>query len=481
MQAPMIGVKKMYKGSIMKRTVTANFRQHCLEKYPTLANDLRYLRFFNYLCFSSFYDKDDQKLLLNAKTIAEICKEVESYNSRHFSAISFLKEFKENVIPSFEWTKEEPYIDGKWAGKARMVANNGIDPETWEMVQREIKCFSGAPTEDLVFFETGEKYYQHTRRAAIVSTADQYQQAKQTYELNDAQTRIQSYMEKVNPEVFSKKINANKDGIIAAVEAIPELHKRLIQYRILDSIKEDPAVYYRPSERGRTARLFHSSDCVVALKKTVRQAFCKGWSEMDLVSSQFAILAEILNAPLAKAFLGSGHDLWDYLNAEIFSDALTGLKKRMLKTVIYGLAFGRTKREIKIEIEGMGGDVDLLFRNPIINELFTRRREWLNAIKKHGYVTDAWGNRIEVTTDRWEGACAAAKIQSIELEIISHVFPVAERYASDCQITIFQHDGFCISFSDKIRKNKVIKEMNEAISVAAAKYNVITRLDCVDL
>lgn len=465
---------------LMKNTVSPQFRNYCLERYPALKTNQAYRKLFQYLMFGTFHDESTNNLIINSSKLAEFAGMVERNKSGNFKSSRFLQSFKAEVLPKFKWTEYEPFVDGQWSGKARQVIMTGFDADLEDLLLREIESLE--PT-DSVYFVSGEPYTARSRKKDKEQAESDYQLAKSTFQLNDSQLLIQTYMEQIPSITFTHKLSENKDAILEAINKIDNANSRATQMRILHSIKENAAVYYKPSERNRTARLFHASDCVVGLKKEVRHAFCKGWTEIDLVSSQFAILAQILNAPLAKAFLATGEDLWTYLDNSVFDESERDVKvhKALFKPIIYGLAFGSSKRTIKSELRKQNADPERLFKNPIIAELFERREAWFANIEHYGYVTDAWNNKIQVTKDRWIGAVAAAKIQSIELEIISSIFPVAERYKEDCKITIFQHDGGCVSFMDKSRKEKIMREFNEAITKRAAMFGVITRLEAKDL
>jgi hypothetical protein len=429
--------------------------------------------------------KDTGRLVITHNLLADFNK---SRDDKAFISGEFLSEFKAVVVNKLEWTNPIPFIDYRWIGQSRTIKRTGFDAELEAMITEEITT----EVKDPVFFVSGEAYYPKTRREYNEKAEKEIKSEQSTYVLNETQQKIFNYLETVPFDAFTRKLNNNQAEIQSAIDEITDpisehkaTEKKLIQYRIINSIRENPSVHYRPSVRERTSRLFHSSDCVVALKKTVRKAFCKGWTDIDLKSSQFAILAEILDASLAKAFLDSNQDLWLYLNKTIFNkhEKPSAVEKTAFKAVIYGLSFGRSKKEITKSLKELGLDAKLFYSNPMIAELFSKREEWLDSIEHYGYVTDAWGNKIEVSKDRWAGAVAAAKIQSIEMEIISAVFDVASlpEYANKCKIMIFQHDGCTISFTNKETKPVILRRMQEALDEKAKKFNVIARLENEDL
>lgn len=462
----------------MKKTTTKQFREYVLNKFPALQERRAYRRLFQYLCFSCYFDKQTGELMIPHYVLEDMAGDVEYWKDKKgiFRSHLFLEQFKKDILPNFEWYDYAIQADNSWKGKPRMVKRFGLDAELEEMIQQEILNLE---LDNLVYFVNGRNYNQDSR--ALEIAAEKATRDLTPPSLNSAQRVIADYMNAVNPKGLMVKFNANQDAVLAAIEKIDNQRSKMTQYKILHAIRENPAIHYQPSKNGRTARLFHSSECAVGLKKSVRQALCAGWFEVDLVSSQLAILAQIINAPLTLALLDSGKDIWTYMSEQIFQTSVVDPNnKKAFKAIIYGSCFGRTKKEIKNELTSLGfSDFDLFFGNPIIDELFTRRREWFRRIEQYGFVTDAWGDKIEVTKDRWLGAVAATKIQSIELDIISAIFPVAERYKNICAIHLFQHDGATISIMDRNKVEKIKTEMNNAIQQQAMKFNVKTKLDVV--
>lgn len=466
----------------MKKSVSLSFRQYCLCKYPALQTSEAYRRMFQWMCFGTFHDEDTEHLLIPASLLAEFEKKSAVKAAGNYAAYLFLESFKRDVLPKMMWRDAEAFIDGQWTGKCRSIIRDGMDAEMIGRLTDELATFDPPGA---VFFVSGQSYYQTTKAKEIENQQLQFDHQIDDYPLNATQKLISDYLRTVPSKAFSLRLSQNKKEILSAISQIENNESRADQMRILHAIAENPNVNYLPSRRGRTCRLFHSSDCVVGLKKEVRKVFCHGWSDIDLKSSQFAILAQILDAPLAKAFFNSGEDLWSYMEEQIFliKQKPSREHKKIFKAIIYGICFGKMRKTLKKDIKKMNGDVKLFMDNAMIKELLERRDAWFEAIREHGYVTDAWNNRIEVSKERWIGAVAAAKIQSIEMEIIASVFEMALQHEkSDAfKIMIFQHDGITVSFYDKGTKERVIRKMQEAVAAKSQPFGFNAKLDVEDL
>jgi hypothetical protein len=156
--------------------------------------------------------------------------------------------------------------------------------------------------------------------------------------------------------------------------------------------------------------------------------------DCDLRSSQFAILAAKLNAPISQAFIASGESIWRELYRYLSGvDAAPPPEtKKVLKEAMYSLCFGKGERKLRALLDPFR--IAKVLRHPIFHELLMLRREWFEQIGKAGGAPDVWGqwhlidNRIDPATGktkRWAGAIGGTVIQSIEMEIIAPIFDVA--------------------------------------------------------
>ncbi len=226
----------------------------------------------------------------------------------------------------------------------------------------------------------------------------------------------------------------------------------------------------------------------MGLKKNIRRAATKGWVECDLRSSQFAILAAKLNAPIAQAFIASGKSIWREFNAYLFgvnTEPENGIKK-VMKEIIYSICFGKSIYALRQLLLQHG--IPILLKHPILQELLTLRTQWFERIEKDGGASDVWNKWHDLNNEkdpatgkskRWAGAIAGTVIQSIEMEIIAPIFDMAGRHGKSDQFTIclFLHDGCSISFNSKAKIARAQAKLKEAVETRAKELGVSTVLE----
>lgn len=458
-------------------STTRKFHELALTKYPTLRGNESHLRFFHYLCFSEFFDQQTHHLVLPTRTIAERFYG-ESYNGK-FNGREVLEEFRRQVLPGLVWTEYSHGWGVAQKGKARTISNLGFDSEMIEALHRE--WLDGS--QDRVNFVTGADYVREDRyRGARQATAEHKARVAQL-SLNSTQATILDYLGALNAgHLFLRKLRENEAAIHQAISLLPQ-HVQDIRRRILNTIRHNPNVYYLPSGNGRTCRLSAGGDSIVGLKKEVRKAATKGWVECDLRSSQFAILAAKLEAPLAQAFIASGESIWREFHQFLFGVDMgpADTIKPILKETVYSLCFGKSERNLKEFLSQHG--IPRLLEHPILQELLILRKKWFGRIEAEGGAHDVWGNWHAVTDDRWAGAIAGTVIQSVELEIIAPIFEVANKHGKSDQfkITLFQHDGGTISFNSAKKIPRAQAKLKKAVEDRARHIGVSTVLEFTQL
>lgn len=465
----------------MRTSCSPNFRQFVLNKYPTLAGNEPFLRFFHYLCFGDFSDKITKQLVIPTKKMAE-----EFYKQDytcHFNGLEVLTKFRDTVLPKLSWSGHEALSCSSWNGKAREITCNGFDAEMQEALRQE--CL--VPSADQVDFITGEPYRRQDRYQAQAAETAAYEKELAGLTLNSTQEKLLDYLRKINAgHLFIRKLHENSEAIEAAIKALKPAVQDL-QYRILANVHHNPNVYYLPSSQERTCRLSPKGDSLIGLKKEVRKAATKGWWECDLRSSQFAILAAVLKAPISRAFVASGESLW----RELYGFA-SGVKdaepppetKDVLKEAVYSLCYGKSKANLK-EFLALHG-LEKLLKHPILAELLSLRRKWFQEIERAGGAHDVWGqwHAVDEKQGRWAGSVAATIIQAMEMEIIAPIFDVAikSRKGDRFHIVLFQHDGATISFNAKGRRlARAQNKLRTAVEDRARELGVSTVLEFTPL
>jgi hypothetical protein len=509
----------------MKKTVSEKFYNYCMKKYPELKkkDNYAYREFFIYLCFSNFLDRDTKNLCIPSYVIANCVgkQAVISNDYGNFKSGEFLENFKRDVLPDFQWV--EAFND--WITKTtqcRLVENKGFDDDMMKMLTEEL-----AEDNKEMLFVSGKKWSNLAKLYIRSENKEEHLEKMANIIMNPTQQKIYDYMETISGIQFIRKFNENKGMVLSQIGLLDEETQR-IQYRILATMKEDSVIHYYPGKRS--PRMSAAGDTIVGLKSSVRHRLCKGWTECDLKSSQFAILASKLNAPLSKELVLKNESIWESFHRKVFGH-INDIKKvkRVYKTILYGIAFGNLEKTNDWVIEAnekitksaqnkntirnkiglpplkeenipyvipldqklkefskeFNTDFTILLQHPIVRELFDARTTYHDTIRKFGGDYDVWGKFIGIdkSKNRYARHIAAIIMQSIELELFSVVFDVANEKGKAYQFTIpiFQHDGCCISFSDKKHKEYIMKCLKEAVEKKGKELKVITTIEGEDL
>jgi hypothetical protein len=470
----------------MRTSVSSTFRSFVLNKYPALIGNDPWLRFFRHLCFGSFFDQETQQLVLPVKTIAEDFYQ-QPYQ-RSFNGKLKLEQFRDHVLPALAWSEHAFSVPNSYKGKARRITCLGFDTEMLEALRQE--CV--APSDSQVDFVSGRAHQRKDRYRKAAAATSEYQSALAQLSLNPTQRKILDYLGEINSgHLLLRKVRENEEAVRKTIESLPAEAQEL-QRRIFASVTQNPNVYYLPSERGRTCRLSAQGESILGLKSEVRKAATQGWVECDLRSSQFAILAAKLKAPVSQALIESGESLWRsfYRHTHAIERDPPGVIKHVFKEALYSICYGKSIQNIAYFLQGAG--ITRLMSHPIVQELLRLRKGWFAEIRQEGGAFDVWGNWVALdrTRDaatgkavRWQGAVAAAVIQSIELEIIAPIFDVALKHGKSDQfrICLFQHDGATLSFNDKNKIPRAQAKLKAAVEARAKELGVSTVLEFTQL
>lgn len=475
----------------MKYSVTIDFREFCLAKYPVLRGSKRLRALFRYLCFASFHDGDTLQLVAPFRVLHQEIAPDE--RERDFNATALLEELRDKALPLLAWTDWSRTGRG-WHGRARRILHDGFDAETRERRDAELTLRSdAAPFVGMVDFDTGERFRSYRRDRITPAAWADHRAALEVAAMNPTQRKIVDYLDGLDgSRLLLPRFALNRGPIEEEIAKLPE-HVAHMQRRILAAVQEQPQVFYRPSAEGRTCRLNACGDTVIGLKSEVRKAFCSGWSECDLRASQFAILASVLDAPICKALIARGENLWRslYLHTHQVEGNPPKAIKAIFKEVVYSVAFGKSAANLARFLRPHG--LERLLDHPVLQELLQLRAQWFERMENAGGAADVWGtwHAIRRGTECGPGErprlarhIAATVIQSIELEIIAPIFDVARTHGDTYQfgIVLFQHDGATISFRARgKRKEKAMTLLRDAVETRARDLGVQTTLEFADL
>ena len=454
-------------------TVSRWFRSQVAETFPNLGENESDWRMLQYLLFGASRDKDTKRLLLQHETLAEIAGY--SGDLSHFKSGEFLEKFRKRFFCTNTLTWTPPVAAEKCRQVDILILPQSVVTALDAEYRRE-------------HYETGRVYFasgrafnrkaQRNDRRARQKTATV---AGATAEIHEARD-IMDYLNNLPPHLFNRMVVLNHDEAEKVAHSLTNETTRRQQLALLKNIYEQPQPFYEPSSKGKTARIFGGAS-VTALKREVRNAWTKGWAKADLKSSQLAINAMLWDVPEVAEFLRDrSKTIWTELYAHM---DLTGedaeKAKPALKEALYALCYGRLARSIgrkltedlqKLGIKRRGGRFT---RHPLIKALIKGRDRATEKIQQDGGGYTCFGQWLSAS-DLKPRAILALTSQAIEMKVMHVIFQIAKK-TTDFTITLFQHDGFAIHFTDKSKSKMWTNRLNKAVAKEAKRLGVLTYLE----
>ena len=455
-------------------TVSRWFRAQVAATYPALGNNLADWQMMQYLLFGAAKDQNTSKLLLAHEFLAEIAGH--KGDTSNFKSGSFLERFRNTFFSTdtFAWT---PYIA---ATKCRQVEKLILPASLQGALEAEYArehYDSGR-----VYFATGLAFSTKTQRKDRRAKQDAANQCATEAQTKEAR-EILAYLNNLPPHLFNRIAFLNLDAAEQAALALENENTRKQQLDILRHIQEQPQPFYRPVYDGNTDRIFGVGPAITALKREVRNALTQGWTKADLKSSQLAINSMLWNVPEVTTFLRtSKRSIWEamYEHFDLHGEE-AHLAKPALKTALYATCYGMGVRKIGSNLTtdlaalGIRKNGNLFLKHPLMKALLSGRQRMVTKIQQESGARTCFGkwlDTFELTTPQ----VLAQISQAIELKIMHAVFTVATT-TSDFTITLFQHDGIAVHFTDKSKSKAWQKRMSDAAAKEARQFGVETFLE----
>jgi hypothetical protein len=499
--------------------VAPEFRNEVTRRYPGLEQgdqEFNY-RLMQYLLFAPYHRAADQEFLAPSDLVMRFAGKEPSQNRQKWSTIGKLQEFSNNVLPldisGYSWED----------GKCRTIRPKWSESDYQSIV--ELRARSNAQAGPRVYFITGKPV---TARDEALERRGYQEFVDLCVKGNAPDHPAKEFVDYLNnqPNQTLKRVFlSNKDALYAKLLSLPretDAERRSFDHteRVLAGIEStDFTLRYIDSRKGRTTRVSALGVNVTQLPREFRKLALRGTTSMDLVSAQLAIIAKLYDARSLRAFLEESlkaeRSIWVELLGYLGLDAS---HKPVLKDAIYALCFGmedgnlhrllacgcpdedeRREREAKGEaIVGVGEELaKRFFMHPLIAELTECRTDAREAIKRDGYVVDAFGKEIALqpadkqwvesggkwrprfTGGRTPRQAMAAQAQSYEVKIMLALYPVIK--AKRLTVACWLHDGIYVIFDDKSRKDASIKTLCRAVEDAADELSIPTRLEYEDI
>lgn len=477
---PFLGSKNNKKqGKIQVRlfnriTVSRWFRNQVAKAFPALGGNVAHWQMMQYLLLGACDDRETGKRLLAHEFLAEIAGH--KGDKSNFKSGQFLQEFRNtHFSPStFSWT---PHLA---AEKCRQV-DTLILPASLLSALEEEYARRHYDT-GRVYFATGHAFSIKTQRQDRAYRRGRAKEDAQTAETQEAR-EILAYLNNLPPHLFNRIVLLNHEAAEQVALSLPNANARKQQLEILKHIYEQPQTFYRPVIDGNTDRIFGVKRSFTALKREVRNALIDGWHKADLRSSQLAINAMLWDVPEVTEFLRARtQSIWGalYQHFDLHGDAATRAKPA-LKTALYATCYGMGVRKIGKNLTkdltelGINKDGRIFLKHPLIKALLDGRRRAVARIQEDGGARTCFGKWLD-TFELTIPQVLAQISQAIELKIIHAAFVVAKKTA-DFTITLFQHDGIAVHFTDKSKQELWRNRLNNAITKQAQCFGVETYLE----
>ncbi|MEH1955945.1 hypothetical protein [Nostoc sp.] len=471
----------------MRKTVSLEFRNLIKDTFPGLGKNESYWRFMRYILFGR-RDKVTGEPVIGQRAVAKAEGKLNILeNSNAYCAAKFLEKFQNNVMSkdTFSWSGWSLKDNEARVASVRFPQKviDAIESESYKLM-----------LEDRVYFETGRKFskeLQKVDRELIKQEAYTYfdfcaPEAEDLFE----------YMNNLPVHNFSKVINNNFDAALLAAYRIKEPEKRRVQAEVLNTIRDVLQPFYIPSEKGNTVRIFPINYSIAMLQKNLRKIITKGWYEFDLASAQLAIAGKTWEIDEVQDFLRSGRKIWvelmnyygiDALNLKENNEDEYEAIKKVLKDSLYSLMYGMTKGNlitflnkglIKFGIKD-GGKKFLKY--PLMATLFDARERRMAELSDCDSVETIFSKTLNIkgtgaAREKCIRGIMAQQAQAVELYLLLPVLDLAKT-TKDFVITLWQHDGFSVNFTDSSKTDRWINKINQVVADRADELGIITKLE----
>ncbi|BAY23738.1 hypothetical protein NIES2100_35300 [Calothrix sp. NIES-2100] len=482
----------------MRKTVSREFRDLLQRYYPGLNKCPEYWRFMRYLLFGKI-DKHTGNIVIDRYHVARAEGKLSAYYSNHYNSSTFLTKFRQDVsTAAFEW--KEADSKNNLAREAIVRLHPIVEKAFQDEVYKNMD--SGR-----VYFDSGRVY---TRKTQKIDRETLQQEAMQCIGSAGAGSKeLLEYMNNLPVNCFTKIINDNFQAAWTKVMEIKDPTSRKVQANILQTIAEDLQPFYKTSREGKTVRVYPSNYSIPMLRREIRKVITKGWYEYDLASSQLAIVGKVWNILEVQEFLASGRKIWielinhygiDALQLKAENEQKYGDIKAVLKIALYSLVYGKGKQNLIKSLDEGDTDCDGLakfgikdggnrfFTHPLIKAIYQARQRMIKELNSWDSVETIFGQQIQITGVKDEHgnpteerkecirSVLSQQAQAVELYLLLPVLHLATT-TKDFAITIWQHDGFSVNFTDKTKTERWIKKIHAAVDARAKELGIITKLE----
>ncbi|MBD2200169.1 MULTISPECIES: hypothetical protein [Calothrix] len=480
----------------MKKTINKQIRDAISNEYPGLADNEDLWRLLAYMAWG-IKEAITLRPLVDQETLARIERKLPALYGNNYCGLTLLERMREVLGEEFTWT-DYAFTESK----ARTIIFK-FPPHIQALIDTEVYSMS----DDRVYIDTGLKY---SRRSKDRDKLLMEQEARITFNFAAPEAKpILEYMNELPTNLVTKLVY-EKEGVYSenwknALAYVMDIDDELVresQLITLQNIRDELKAYYKPSWQGNTSRIFPANLSIPMLMKDVRKILTKGWWEMDLNNSQLSIVAVLWDIPEVQDFLAAKGKIWNELFKHFGMDAedlkvnnrkwYEGAKREVFKESLYGLIYGMSisnlvkRMNASLQRYGIKGDAKHFLSHPIIKALHEARNKKMKEMLASGSVKTIFGKEIKVPEGKAKEklrairSMLAQEAQAVEMYLLLPVIELASK-TDDFLITVWQHDGFSVSFKREARRERNIRKIQQLVQERADQLGIITYLEVEQL
>lgn len=382
------------------------------------------------------------------------------------------------AFPELDWRRYVPGV------RPRLLTVDGLDPDLKRLADEDRRRGAVDDVPD-VFAVSGEDY----DRRVIGEQRAELQEMLRAREADAPSDTARYVMRRMNERpsnVFRRHVVpqvAEARALVASMEVEDEA-LREHYFKVLRQIERQSQPFYKPSERGRTDRIFPANPSALSLPKSVRDVLAERFVEVDLKSAHLVIGAALWDCQEALEQLQRpGYSVWDDLKRHYelqHHETISAQEERDFKAAckeaLYSTLYGMGESHMRGQFTRSLGDVlayfglyvrrdgdlvhvssvasELLAEHWLIRALLDARDRELGQIERNGGAETPTGISAEIDPAKGIDAKSvlATVAQSYEQDIMKEILLYEDEHpdvfgSTDFRVTLWIHDGAAVHFT----------------------------------
>ena len=403
-----------------------------------------------------------------------------------------------SVFPDLDWKRYVPGV------RPRLLTVDGLNPELKSLAAEERRQGIVKDRPD-VFAVSGEDYDRREIGRQRRETQEALR-AKEADAPSDTSRYIMRRMNERPSNVFTRHVVPQVAEAREKVASMDLEDEELRQhyFKVLQYVERQPQPFYKPSERGRTDRIFPANPSALSLPKRVRDVLSERFVQVDLKSAHLMIGAALWGCQEALRWLQRpGYSIWEGLWRHFRLDwegdewrYLFPEFKAACKEALYSTLYGMGEQYVRGQFTRTLGDVlkpvplriindeglhsmheyaaRRLVSHPVIAALLNARDRELERIDREGGAKTATGIKAEIDPEAGVDAASvlATVAQSYEQEIMKGILLYEEEHpdlcgSTDFRVALWIHDGAAVHFTR--RRAIHLAAMRERVEIRSNK------------